>query len=65
LILSICQLIVYLAVPIKSEIYQFTPTFITLHLSEIDTGRRVSHVENGRTIIMNVAAEFRFIEKET
>jgi hypothetical protein len=45
--------------------YQFTPTFITPHFSEIDNGRIVSHVENGRTIIMNVVAEFRFIKKKT
>jgi hypothetical protein len=39
------------------------------HFNEIDRGRIISHLENGRTVyyIMNVlvAAEFRFIKKET
>jgi hypothetical protein len=35
------------------------------HFSEIDKGRIVSHLENGRTVIMNVGTEFRFIKKET
>jgi hypothetical protein len=41
------------------------PCFKAYFLEEIDKGRIVSHLENGRTIIMNVAAEFRFIKKET
>jgi hypothetical protein len=35
------------------------------HFNETDRGRIISHLENGRTVIMNVAAEFRFIKKET
>jgi hypothetical protein len=35
------------------------------HFSEIDKDRIVSHLENGRTVIMNIAAEFHFIKKET
>jgi hypothetical protein len=41
------------------------PCFKAYFLEEIDKSRIVSHLENGRTIIMNVAAEFRFIKKET
>jgi hypothetical protein len=35
------------------------------HFSEIDKGRIVSHLENGRTVIVSVATAFHFIKKET
>jgi hypothetical protein len=59
------QSILAAIVPIKKFFYQFTPTFSMPHFNEIDRGRIISHLENGRTVIMNVAAEFRFIKKET